>query len=131
MKNYIVIEYQTGGCDYTIGCGYRITSFQAKNWKEALDIVLTKEGEDYPGEYMMGEHNWKPEQHIVSWFREDECGANHVMLVEATRSMHLDDLILEQRAKRAAAEAVAENKKKEEAERQEFERLKKKFGGNI
>lgn len=128
MKQYIVIEYQTGGCDYTIGCGYRITTFEAKNWQEAVDTVLTKEGEDYPGEYLLGERNWKPEQCIVSWFRESEGGASHVMLVEVSRSMHLDNLILKRRDEIATAEAAAASKEKEEEERKEFERLKKKFG---
>lgn len=128
MKTYIVIEYQTGGCDYTIGCGYRITTFKAKNWKEAVDIVLTKEGDDYPGEFLLDERHWKPRQRIVSWFREDEGGANHVMLVEAAHFMGLDGLILERRAEIAKEKDEAASKKKEEAERKEFERLKKKFG---
>jgi hypothetical protein len=122
MKQYIVIEYQTGGCDYTIGCGYRITTFEAQNWEDAVNTVLTKEGEDYPGNYLLNERKWKPKQYIISCF-ERENGASHVMLVEVSCSMQLDDLIL----KRLGDVAKAKEKEKEDAERKEFERLKKKF----
>lgn len=106
MKNYVLIEFQDGGCDYTIGCGYRITKFEAQDWDNALEIALSKLAED---------------------FRE-EFGADTVTLFEANNMEVIDHLILQKKKKIIQEALEKENKKKEEEERKEYERLKKKFG---
>ena len=43
MKQYLLLMYQTGGCDYTIGCGYVWLEIEAKskrNFEKAVNYVL-------------------------------------------------------------------------------------------
>jgi hypothetical protein len=36
MKRFLLVEDQSGGCDYTIGCGTRVTEFEAADMAAAI-----------------------------------------------------------------------------------------------
>ena len=40
MKNYMAIWYQQGGCDYTIGCGIAVYTFEALDLDAATAHVV-------------------------------------------------------------------------------------------
>ena len=42
-KCFMVVYHQGGGgCDYTIGCGKRVTKFYASSMDEAKELVLER-----------------------------------------------------------------------------------------
>ncbi len=47
MNRYIVVEQQSGGCDYTIGCGTRVSLVEADSMKHALQVFVEKHYEEY------------------------------------------------------------------------------------
>lgn len=104
MKRYVLIFDQSGeGCDYTIHCG---TATEEWVETEGLDpLVYVKARREYYG------HESVEKARLFEIAREIP-----VPLSEWEKA--------EERARRASEEAEAEA-----AERAEFERLQKKFGG--
>lgn len=120
MRFYLY-EVQDGGCDYTIGCGERLTRLSrgdysdAETMEEALALAMTEdylgceEGEDY------GPISTDP--------GEAKLSSAVIFAVAETHDIDLDALIQAAKAEHAAAQDVAAN----EAEHAEYERLKAKF----
>jgi hypothetical protein len=48
MAKFITIEYQSGGCDYTIGCGVRVSDpFEADSLQAAFEHYVASREADY------------------------------------------------------------------------------------
>ena len=114
MKFYLY-EVQDEGCDYTIGCGERLTEIPAATMAEAYAITLTEdylgceEGEDY------GPISTNP--------GEAKLSSAVIFAVAETQIIDLGALIRAARTEHEAAQNVATDA----TERVEFERLKAKF----
>jgi hypothetical protein len=107
MKEFFVIQTGQGyGCDYTIGCNERTDYRQAESAQDIID-ELFEEWDDYVSDYA-AEHY------------------SEISIVEAAEITKVDiDGYVE---RRKAQEDQAAARKKEAAEKAEYERLKKKFG---
>lgn len=107
MKYYL-IERQSGGCDYTIGCGIRVTQLNAITLEEAKE-----EAAENIGDY---------------WKGEGEFSIQAAELLEVSESIDLlrflDQKKVERGAKKRAADEIQQRKKDEE----EFARLQRKLG---
>jgi hypothetical protein len=111
---FLIHFHQLGGCDYTIGCGHRIRVIQADSMEDARTKVL-KETFGIPDD-PEDDEDLMPSPDLL----------NQVTIYEVHDLMKLDvKALLKQREtnlserRRLAAEAK---------EREDFERLKKKFG---
>ena len=120
MAEYICIEDQgSRGCDYTIGCGVKVTSVEADSPEEAFKIFTKK---CYWEDYFNG--NVSDPRHLVSgdWGRHAriiEVGAIHTHLFQDAYQKALQ---------------IHDNKEKEETrqeEMQQLERLAKKLGKRV
>ena len=106
MKTYIAYLKQDGeGCDYTIGCGRTVIDIEAANMEEATNKLVEKIKEEYSYE---------------------EGRLKSAVLYEVLQLHMLDTKELYKRIDNSQYER--ESAEKEEKERQEFERLKAKFG---
>jgi hypothetical protein len=105
---YFLIERQSGGCDYTIGCGLRVRELKAASVEEAREVANEMIGTDWQGEYEMAVT--KAELLVV---QETEDLAPFLNAKAAERA----------EVKRRKAEAAQEAQ-----ERAAYERLKGKFG---
>ena len=102
-KFYLYLE-QSGGCDYTIGCGKLLTLLQAQTWDEAVAECGEKIGDN----------------------RGDSAVAE-ATLIEVKEERVFDvDAWTAQRAELRRAEAEA---RQQAAKRAEYERLKREFEG--
>lgn len=70
-KSYYLWETQDGGCDYSIGCGYRLTKIEAESLEEAT--------------------NWAIKNTIVN----DWDAADRVFIIETTYFSEITDKILD------------------------------------
>lgn len=118
-KFYLYLEGRGEGCDYTIACNERLVELQADSFEKALEEVLAPGGELGPDEY-------EPD----GW-SEINCdvGSDYyvqlatILQVEESRQVPLFEL----RAEQAARNTQEAEQRVENEEREEFERLKKKF----
>lgn len=108
MKQFVLIQRQSGGCDYTIGCGISITHLDAKTLEkarlEAIEVIGS------------------------SWRSNDERAISNakILTVEATEDLtELLDIAAQERAEKKKAKAAKALEAKELAE---YKRLKSKFG---
>jgi hypothetical protein len=105
---YYLIERQSGGCDYTIGCGIRITELIANDLEDAKKKAAKNIGS--------------------KWRGGDEHSIDNAELLEVSESCDLA-AFLDQRAKDRAeareSKKQTDQLKKDEAE---FKRLQKKLG---
>jgi len=140
MPNYVLIEEQNNGCDYTIGCGFRITPLRSETMEDAIKEVIDL---DTYG-------NWK--EYIREGFEQDgsemdfwcDCGLNKVKspkqkykheyqidncyILEVTKSQPMMAKMTE---KRAEVEEYIDSLTVEYAQkkkREEYEKMKKEFG---
>jgi len=51
---YYLVERQSGGCDYTIGCGIRITQLNAPNMEAAMYAASDKIGSTWRADHEGG-----------------------------------------------------------------------------
>lgn len=105
MKNYKAFISQGAGCDYTIACGETIININAESIDEARQKLLEIVKEEY-----------SPESRRLESAELFEVA--EVFAVDLTEIYKRID----------NAENEAHQKRKEEAERKEFERLRSKFG---
>jgi len=106
MKRYAVFITGEGeGCDYTIGCNKTFTVVEAESEDHARDMVLQNYGQLNPTN------------------QYDIC-IDKIEVFEFTNSWVFSDLA--EKAKKVYKDSL--RKQKEDKERQEFERLKKKYG---
>ena len=100
---YFLKEFQSGGCDYTIRCGERLTEIKADTMEDAVREAVSR---------------------IVT---EGERAVDSAVVLEvsATHSINIKSLKEDRRRAKKEAEAAAASAK----ERAEYERLKQKFQG--
>lgn len=109
---YFLVEKQGGGCDYTIGCGLRITELPfVKSVEEAKAEAAEKIGDYWQGKY--------------------EYGIDHAELLVVEDKIDLSDYLTKAAQKREADRKAEEAKDQEKAELETLERLAKKHGKSV
>jgi len=114
-KKFLLVREQSGGCDYTIGCGVAVAVHQA----ESLDALMESMRADVVGSY--GETYG-----IRIDLRGYGDGVSRATVYEIAdeREVPIDEWDAQLRAAIAKEETAEE----EQQERAEFERLKSKYG---
>ena len=108
MKHFLVLMSQTGGCDYTIGCGNTWAWYKGPDRETVGAQVMKDFGMDY-----MADH---------------ERGINKTFeLIEVADRVDLGPLALELQQRYNTLQAEKAAKKKEAEELAELERLQKKY----
>lgn len=103
MSFYAYLQ-QNGGCDYTIGCGNLLITLKAQSLPEAaIELNQRIKDDGYIGEQQLSK----------------------ILLIEGN-SVNIDVHSIYDKIEKERQDEVT--KKKEEHEKQEFERLRKKFG---
>jgi hypothetical protein len=112
---YFLVERQAGeGCDYTIGCGLRVTELSADSVEAATAAAVARiDGHPDDG----------------SAWQRDDCGVARAELLVVQDVVDLAQLLNASAAQRKAKEERDSDDKREASERAELERLKAKFGG--
>lgn len=106
MKTYkAYIVQNTEGCDYTIGCAQKVIEIEANSLDEAKQKLFVEIRENYS--------HWEKRLETAELYE-----------VEQTFSVNLKDLYKQIDSEKEEEE----RRKKEDADRLEFERLKSKFG---
>ena len=105
---YYLIEEQSGGCDYTIGCGIRITKLNANDLGTAM-VTADKE---------IGS----------SWQAIDEHGIDKARLLEVNQTLDLSQFLDGRAAERKSHKRIADEQAQKQKDEAEFERLKQKLG---
>lgn len=105
---YYLVERQGGGCDYTIGCGIRVSKLKATTKDEAMFEAAEEIG--------------------GSWKRRDECGIEKAEILEVSEVLNLADFLDHQAAVRASRKRIADEQAQKERDEAEFERLKQRLG---
>jgi hypothetical protein len=105
---YYLVERQGGGCDYTIGCGIRITKLKATSKDEAM-----LEASDDIGS---------------SWKGNDEHSIDKAELLEVSESINLADFLDHKAAVRKSRKRIADEQAQREKDEADFERLKQRLG---
>lgn len=108
MTHYLLVLKQSGGCDYTIGCGVKVLDIYADDLEDAQQ--QTEETIAARGGYGN---------------RETRIDSAVLYKVEKSSIHDLNGV----RARRKAEREAEEAREKEEAEKAELERLKAKYGG--
>ena len=109
MMRWMLLKKQGGGCDYTIGCGLNYEIFDAVDKEVAVEISrdLLAEG----GHLSTNPHaEWNLQEALL-------------IQVESIDPLPLGEWLQERKAEQTAEEA----KKKEAAERAQYEHLKGKY----
>lgn len=138
-KKFLYIRRQENGCDYTIGCGISVRIIKADSKEEAIKKII-----DLPD-------NWKEE--LVNWIGQDndidgcyhdtvaDTGLSAVMDGEYENPIDSADLIevadeidmlpiLEAKLEETEAfKKKLHEEAQEKSEREQYEKLKKKFKG--
>jgi len=125
-KKYYLYRKQKGeGCDYTIACGESLSLLSAKSMEEAIDEVI-----NFPD---LSEINDEDELNDVMCDSMSDVSDNHgydyaeIEILEVTSTKYLQPLIDAANKKVHALKESLSKKKVELAERQQYEKLKKKF----
>jgi len=107
MIYYAHLDQGGEGCDYTIGCGHALRKLKADSLDAARAEVEALISEDYSSEM---------------------TEVAHVKILEVATVLELDVAAHYQPLKEKRQ--VAEEARRLKSEREEFERLKQKFGGD-
>jgi hypothetical protein len=105
---YYLVERQSGGCDYTIGCGIRISQLSSET-KDAAMFEAAKE---------IG----------TNWKAQSECGINQAELLEVSEVLNLADFLDHQAAQRVQRKRVKDKEDQRHRDEKEFERLRQRLG---
>ena len=107
MSRFAIYRYQSGGCDYTIGCGISLDYLPKKitTMEEAVEYVVDDEDE---GDFDL---------HDLDGCNILEISSQHKIDLAAV-------LAKANQARKAAAKVAAK-----EARKEQFEELKQEFGG--
>ena len=117
MSLFLFIEYQDGGCDYTIGCGVRVSKLmEADSASHAITKFVA-----------MNEHDYRDENGKLCsnpWAKEYSPDDVELYEVVMEHGINLDAI-----RQRAQNEIDGVKLQETEAiERAEYERLREKFG---
>lgn len=107
---YILVQTQQGGCDYTIGCGVRVTELKAKNVHHAKEEAF--------GE-LLGK--WRERDAFEATISSARI---YAVSSEIDPSKEFDDWTAAVKASKDDAEAFA----KEQHEREQLAKLQAKYG---
>lgn len=113
MARYFLFEEQHGGCDYTIGCGKRLTEIEGVG---SLSEAIAKVSATTVNKY--GEEEFE----IIT---DGEWAVEKAKVLEVSGLYEMD--LTKLRSERAAVRNLKAKLEKDSAERKEYERLKKKF----
>ena len=105
---YYLVERQSGGCDYTIGCGIRITQLNA-NSLGAAQVEAAKE---------IGS-NWKAPH---------ESGIEKAELLEVSQAIDLTQFLDDRAAELKSRKRVKDQEDQHRRDEEEFERLRQRLG---
>lgn len=105
MKKFVAYLHQEGGCDYTIGCGNTMINLEAEDMNSA-ELEL--------------------ESIIKSDYNSRESTLSSATIYEVTDERPVKVRLVYDRIREE--ENSEKRKKLEDSERQEYERLVKKFG---
>lgn len=126
MKFLVLYTGYGQGCDYTIDCNKTWRFMEAENMQEAINTLMGDNPEDWSDEEFDDFDDCK-----YLWMR---CGTENgnryskVEIFEISNSFDLTPLCQIYRSVSDAREVRAKKKAVEEKEREEYDRLKKKFG---
>jgi hypothetical protein len=101
---YVLIERQGGGCDYTIGCGIRVTTLKARDLDSAKEKAANEIGS--------------------SW--QDRIDSAEIL--EVNKSYDLESFLNKKAIDRAEEDRKESAKKQLENDKAELSRLQKKLG---
>ena len=129
MKKFIVLMTQSGGCDYTIGCGMNWKFVEAEDKAGALKAAFGDPAK-VDAEAANDPSSWTDENAVVSGLGSEGCPDKVVIyeLGEIHATAHECQQAYDAVQKRFdAIEDEEEKADTETAERQQYEALKKKF----
>ena len=104
---FIAVLEQSGGCDYTIACGVKVIELESENLSDAQNELTSKIEENYTGDYKLSEAK--------------------IYEVKGEHSVNVREIYGAITTKRQLASKERANKH----DREEFERLSKKFKENL
>lgn len=119
MKQWVCIMEQSGGCDYTIGCGIAVYYVEAMTKESAWHKILVEMGWD--------EYDEHPERFDYCWPCEGEMSPDlGVTLIEiASKDHEIYDAWCEVLKRKMRHTQEDKERSKDE---EEFERLRQKLG---
>lgn len=136
-KTYYYIRRQESGCDYTIGCGISVRIIRAAskeeaikkiidlpdNWKEELVKWVDEEGGDIDGCY----HDTICDTGLGDVMEDDNpiCSAD---LIEVDDELDMMPILEAKFAETEAFKKELQSRAQEAAEREQYEKLKKRYG---
>lgn len=109
---YFLVETQSGGCDYTIGCGLRISELPFVKSTEEAKVEAAK-------------------QIGVSWRNSHEGGIDGAKLLVVSEEIDLESFLNQEKQKRISAAQARKDAKQKKDELAELERLAKKHGKTV
>lgn len=134
MKTYLLVRRQGGGCDYTIGCGISVSSFQAESMEDAERKIVDLE-EDWKKQAREAEDPFYyldlciRESHIFDVDPRNDCSAcEEIELYEISDSLDMVPILREKLNNINAFKRELEAEVVKARDLAEFERLKKKLG---
>lgn len=133
MKRYYLIERQGGGCDYTIGCGLRISKLDATTMSEAIVAAIGDINELLNDEEIIEDEDYLHDTivdnfQLVHRYQDgDMYGVDEAEILEVTDSLDLDDIIHIAQKRLEDVKSQIAAKKKEAEDRKKYEELKKRF----
>jgi hypothetical protein len=105
---YVLIERQGGGCDYTIGCGIRVTTLKAKDLDSAKEEAANEIGSSWHGKY--------------------EGSIDSAEILEVNKSYDLESFLKKKAIEQAEEDRKEADRKQLENDEAELSRLQKKLG---
>lgn len=123
MKFGMVAIQEGRGCDYSIECGTRFRTFEAKDMADAIRIVTEYDPNEYPSGLTS-----EQEEACIKYFCSGEHELKKCIVFPIDNATDVTEAYFDFQIKLQDKEEVARKKQKEDAEKAEFERLQKKFG---
>lgn len=120
---FLLVERQNEGCDYTIGCGTRVTTFDAESVEAAMQHVDMKLMPDFHSKYESQEDR----EHSM-WRASGEHVVQNAELYIVEAIIGIEDFLTSQVIARKVARDTTVASHEEARERAEYDRLQKKFG---
>jgi len=138
MKYYLYKQQEGQGCDYTIGCGMVLEELEATTKEEAIEEIIgleddwkenivkdaAKKGysiEDYINDYIICDS-------ALSYVDDDERSLEECVLLEVADEIDMMPKLTAVFNEIEKFKQEIEQQSSEKEERQQYEKLKKKYG---